>query len=132
METFDENITIYNHRYNAATQADTWRRTQIIGVSWYGGRKVTASDNGLVSADTYTVRIPSNVLGGFLLPEEYAAMVDVTNKWTVQSGDIVVKGLVDTEITRVSDLDSIPQKFVAVGCYDNRRGLLRHIKIEGA
>ncbi len=124
MDTFTANITIYNHRYDGR---DIWVKTHIKGASWYGGQKITVGENGYFSANTYTVRIPESNLGDFVLPEDY-----IGEKWTVQSGDIIVLGLIDKEIAKSSDLDNISQKFVVTGCHNNTNAvLLKHLKIEG-
>lgn len=127
---YDTDVTIYNYRYDSVTKTESWKRTQIEGVSWYGGQKISVGDKGLNSADAYVIRIPLNKTGGFLLPEKYDAL---DNHWTLQAGDIIVKGLLDQEITKKVELSSVSQKFVVTGFSDNRRGipLLQHIKVDG-
>lgn len=123
-------ITIYNYHYDPATKEDKWFRTQIRRIEWHGGQKVSVSDSGFVSADSYTVRIPLDQTGGFLLPEDYKGE---HGTWTAKEGDIVVRGLLDTDITKASELNEISQRFVMIGWSDNRRGSPRvqHIRIEG-
>jgi len=116
-DTFDTGITVYCHSYDKQTREDLWTRFQVKGVSWYGGQKVTVGDSGLSTADTYTVRIPATAV-----PDGFAP----------GSGDIVVKGLLDLDITRKKELDEY-QRFAVTGCYDNRRGIpaMQHLRIEG-
>ena len=139
--TTNADITIFNKWYNRETRLDEWKRTQIRGVNWYGGQAVAVTDNGLQSADTYTVRIPAaSAPQGkqFVLPENYASAdsAALTDLWTLQSGDIVVRGLVDD--TPAGDTD-ITQKyndrcFMVTGWRDNRRGgsLVQHWRVDGA
>lgn len=116
--TFDTDITVYCHSYDKQTKKDLWTRFQVKGVSWYGGQKATVGDNGLSTADTYTVRIPSTAV-----PEGFAPL----------NGDVVAKGLQDIEITKAADATRLKNSFVVTGVYDNRRGIrmLQHIRIEG-
>jgi len=125
-------ITIYNKRYNPATRLDEWRRTQISGVNWYGSQAVTVGDKGLVSASVYKVRIPADSAPSgksFAAPDVYkaAAADDFAALWTLQGGDIVARGLIDT-----ADPKSITgEHFTITGWADNRRGGLPHWKVDG-
>ena len=128
MENAD--ITVYNHYCDPVTKEEQWKRKQIKSVEWYGSQKVSVSDNGINSADSYTVRVPLGQTGGFLLPEKYEG---APGTWTAKAGDIVVRGLLDADIERSSELSGISHRFVMIGWTDNRRGSPRvqHIKIEG-
>jgi len=133
-------ITIFNKWYNRETHLDEWKRTQISGVNWYGGQKVAVTDSGLQSADTYTVRIPAaSAPQGrkFVLPEIYAAAESdaLAGLWTLQNGDIVVRGLVADDITKTADVTGkYSQCFTVTGWRDNRRGSpsVQHWRIDGA
>lgn len=130
-------ITLYNRGYDRATRTDCWLRTQIKGVSWYGGQAVTVGEQGLLTADKYTVRIPLGSASAgkrFVSPEEFkAAAVDtLAGLWTLQAGDVIVQGLVDTDITAPAQATVMPNSFVIMGTSDNRRGALPHWKAVGA
>lgn len=129
-------ITVFNRWYNKETRLDEWHRTQIPGVSWYGGQAVTVGDKGLQSADLYKVRIPlSSAPEGktFLRPEEYAAKTkaDLSGFWTLQNGDCISHGLLDSDITQPKELTG--EHFLITGWGDNRRGTpaVQHWKAEG-
>lgn len=129
-------ITIYNLAHKG-TRNERWVRTFITGANWYGGQKVTVGDNGLLSANTYTVRIPvfSEPQGKvFVLPEDYAALDDSTlaDSWTLQNGDLVYRGN-GSEITAPKEITSKSESFVVTGWSDNRRGspVMQHWRIEG-
>lgn len=128
-----EDITIFHRKYNKITRQDEWHATKVSGASWYGSQKVSVSDNGLISADIYAVRIPESVLGRYVSPDEYNHMQNISGRWTVQSGDIVVRGAVNVKITSPKDVTSkYAQSFVVTGWRDNRRGVSqRHLKVEG-
>lgn len=131
-------ITIYNLAHKG-TRNEKWVRTQIQGVEWYGGQAVSIGDKGLNTADTYTVRIPASSAPQdkeFLLPEDYSVKDnDVLNGfWTLQPGDIVVRGLMDDEITKSTDVTAKhSQYFIVTGWRDNRRGspIVQHWRIDG-
>lgn len=127
-------ITIFNKWYNANTRLDEWHRTQISGVSWYGGQTVTVGDKGLMTADTYTVRIPlSSAPGGaeFVRQEVYATKSKdvLADFWTLQNGDYIALGLINTDITQPKEMTG--ERFVITSWSDNRRGGLPHWKVEG-
>ena len=104
----DQPITLYHRSYDEAKRADVWTRAVYMG-SWYGSQAVTVADGGLLTADTYTVRIPT--------------------------GDIIVKGEVQDTPTRATALTRKYQGrcFVVTRVQDNRRGApaLQHWRIEG-
>ena len=133
-------ITIFNKWYNRETRLDEWKRTQIRGVNWYGGQKVTVTDNGLQSADAYTVRIPAaSAPQGkkFVLPEDFKAAAGnaLAGLWTLQSGDLVVRELIADDIAKAADVTGkYSQCFTVTGWRDNRRGspAVQHWRIDGA
>lgn len=129
-------ITIYNLAHKGKRN-EKWVRTFIPGVNWYGGQKVTVSDAGLLTADTYTVRIPVSFAPQdkeFILPEEYATLDDsaLSGFWTLQNGDLVCRGN-GPEITQPKEITGKSRSFVVTGWSDNRRGspAVQHWRIEG-
>ena len=137
--TTNADITVFNKWYNRETRLDEWKRTQIRGVNWYGGQAVSVTDNGLQSADTYIVRIPAaSAPQGkqFVLPENYASAdsAALTGLWTLQAGDIAVRGLVADDIAKAADVTGkYSQCFTVTGWRDNRRGspAVQHWRIDG-
>lgn len=127
-------VTLYNRWYDRSIRDDRWLRTQITGVCWYGGQAVTVSDNGLLTASSYTVRIPlesAPTARRYAGPGEYAnATAEAQDGlWTLQAGDIVVRGLVD-DMAPPKASDKAPH-FVITAVNDNRRGGLPHWKVTG-
>ena len=112
----DQPITLYHRSYDEAKRADVWTRAVYTG-SWYGSQAVTVADSGLLTADTYTVRIPTQ------------------DAVTVSAGDIVVKGEVQDAPTGATALTRKYQGhcFVVTRVQDNRRGSsqMQHWRIEG-
>lgn len=130
-------ITIYNC-YGKGTRSESWQRTQIKGVEWYGGQAVTVTDSGLQSASTYTVRIPAyrEPAGKtFSMPADYKAAADPSGLWTLQNGDIIVRGLVDDDATGSTAITGkyADRCFTVTGWRDNRRGSawVQHWRVDG-
>ena len=96
---------------------------------------MTFGDGGLNAVDGYAVRILAADLSGYMSPDEWRAVEEMpTDKFTVQNGDVIVRGHVEDAITSSTDVTSkYTDSFVVSGCYDNRRGVpfLKHIKILG-
>lgn len=130
-------LTIYNRKMNPATKQYVYKRTEIPEIHWYTDQKVQimAGDKGLASADLYKIRIPANQTDKFLPANEYAALTfgEETDYWTVENGDLFVRGIVTDEITKESDLKSKHYIYGKVMSYsDNRSGGIPHIRIGGA
>lgn len=132
-------MTIYNRKANPTTKKMEYVRTVIKGVWWHTKLEVSTAlsgmGGGLKSADVLTARIPMDGRAGYLPPDEYAALTwgDHTGKWTVENGDIVVKGEISTDITRPAELGAMHlQMFQVVSHSENFFGGNQHIRIGGA
>ena len=108
--------TIYHKVYDRATHLDRWELTQYRGVNWYAKQAATVGESVLMAADTLTVRIPASE------SDTIPAAV----------GDIIVRGLFDTDITQPKELDQ-HEHYTITAVRDNRRGSLfmQHWRIEG-
>jgi hypothetical protein len=108
--------TIYHRVYDTVTRLDKWERTQYHGVNWYAKQAATVGESGLMAADTLTVRIPASE------SDTVPAAV----------GDIIVRGLPDTDITQPKELGTY-EHYTITAVRDNRRGSLfmQHWRIEG-
>lgn len=81
-------ITIWN-KYRVAN-VDTWQQTQISDVAWEQRHARSQFD----SDDLATVYIPLARGDDYLKPRVWQALSSKTGKWTLQVGDVIVKGLV--------------------------------------
>lgn len=108
--------TIYHKTYDPITRLDRWERTQYRGVNWYAKQAATVGENGLMAADMLTVRIP----------------VTTSSSAPAAVGDIIVHGLLDTDITQPKELNA-NEHYTITAVRDNRRGSLfsQHWRIEG-
>lgn len=132
--TVNTDITIYNRKLDKATRQYIYKRTVVCGVHWYTDQKVSVGDKGLNSADFIKIRIPMvERKEVFLEPEEYAKKENVTGFFTAANGDVFVKGILEDEITKESDLEKKGLLFGRILSHsDNQRGLEPHIRIGGA
>lgn len=126
----NESLTIYNRKLNPVTKQYVYNRTEIPEIHWYTDQKVQilANDKGLTSADLYKIRIPVSQTNRFLPSNEYAALPFREEKdyWTVENGDLFVKGIVVDEIEKESDLKNKHYVYGKVMSYsDNRKGGIR-------
>lgn len=135
----DKTITVYHHGYDTATDADTYTRTIIAGVSVYDKSTVAVSTSGLIANNTYAIRIPTTADAGgktFAPPKKYTAETDKSKWWTVEPGDTVVVGAVNWEIGKNghewADIENASDYVCTVtGCRDRRDRPFPHIIIEG-
>jgi hypothetical protein len=96
------NITVYNQYIDSSTRQPVFQRTQIgvagsFAVAWENRKAVNVLRSGLIHADSATVYIPLSCGANHLDPIAWLAAKH--GKWTLQAGDIIVKGLVTDEIT---------------------------------
>lgn len=98
-EWWSDTVTIYNKTEDNQTHVVTWHRHTVSGVFWkYAGDKVTV---GEVTLDTKNVicrlrRDDEHFREGYIwqaLPND-----EKPNFYTLQTGDIIVKGEVEDEI----------------------------------
>lgn len=86
----DSDITVYRQQVDPATRELVWSRAQIKKVHWEESQGINIAASGLSNADRYKIFIPySNV------PEGHK----------IVPGDVIVKGLVEDEITSSSQLE---------------------------
>lgn len=129
-------ITIYNRKANPATGRMEYCAMVIKDVWWHTDQKVQmlAADKGLASADEYKIRIPMAGKIGYLPPEGYAALPYGKHggSWTVENGDIFVKGIHEEKIEKPSDLRKKGFQVGTVASHsENFTGLCPHIRIGG-
>jgi hypothetical protein len=90
-------ITVYNKYIDPTTRTPMYQRTQLTKVAWEDRKGANVIRSGLLQADQATIFIPYLAhCTTHLDPKAWLAAK--SGKWTLQSGDIVVKGLVSDEI----------------------------------
>ena len=92
----NSDITIYN-KYTDSTRKEKFQRTVIRDVVWQATKAVYVSGAGMVRANTAFVMIPFARGADYLAPKAWQAAK--SGKWTLQEGDVIVRGIVTNEIT---------------------------------
>lgn len=135
MNLCDDIITVFNAKYNPATDSDDYNATIITGVSWFC-EIVSSVDKGLKAANKFTIRIPETAnFGGrtYAAPAEYASTEDASGLFTLHNGDIIVHGAVTETAPRPAALHKKYEAFTVLGVTDNRRARnAPHWKVVGA
>lgn len=91
-------LTIYNKYTDTTTRAEKYQRTTVKLVNWQGAKAVYQANVGMVKSDTASIYIPFARGANYLDPVAWRALTTKTGKWTIQEGDVIVKGLVTDEI----------------------------------
>ena len=123
----DKTITVFNSRFNASTDCDTYVKTVIKGVSWRKEIKTNFDSPGIKAADVYIIRIPETAICNkdFVEPESFT---DPATQYTLKPGDIIIKGE-----TVAQTPTEAAEKVTISSVIDNRDGRKgKHIKVVGA
>lgn len=105
------NITIYNQYIDPATRSEKYQRTVIPHVHWENRKAINRSKIGDISADSVMVFIPFAVGDDYLKPVAWQALPVKTGKWTLQTGDILVKGAVTDELSSSFTASDLKEKY---------------------
>ena len=123
MNLCNDVITVFNAKLDADTGNDVYHATTITGVSWFCEIASNVDNSGLKAANKFTIRIPETAdfsEKAFVDPQTYAASVDVRGVFTLQNGDIIVRGSVIEENPRPAALHKKYEAFTVLGVTDNR------------
>ena len=105
MKLCNDTITVFNARVDPEAGGNVWKPTVITGASWFltDASTVDTAKGGLVAANKATIRIPEGADAGgktYADPKAYANAESVAGLWTLQAGDVIVKGSVPTQGNR--------------------------------
>lgn len=133
---FQDYCTIYNHYTDPQTKLDQYQRTVLRGVFWDSAKGANIRKSGMESADSVTLIIPKRVraTGQYMKPKEWQRLADKTGYWTLQPGDRIVKGIVETEIEKVSsELDKQYDDVLTITNVDEKQygGNMAHWEVGG-
>lgn len=138
MRLCNETVTVYNARVNPVTRMEEYVPTVLKGVSWHCQIVSRVTDSGLKAANVFTLRIsdPVNASGkSYTEPKDYGRSQDISNQWTLQKGDVIVKGEVDSALppAKLRDMYGADRVFTVLGITDDRRAPnAKHWKVVGA
>ena len=92
--------TLYNVYYNIATKANLYKRTVLPAVEWENRKASNVlRTGGNIAADIASIFIPITPSVDYLAPKAWLALVDKSGNFTLQEGDILVKGEVADELS---------------------------------
>lgn len=94
-------ITIYNKYIE--DRAEKWQRSVVRDVNWQDTKAVMGTKQGLLASNVATIFIPMSNNTEYLAPKAWQALESKSSAWTLQEGDIVVRGEVEDEITPADD-----------------------------
>ena len=138
MKLANDTLTLFNARFDKAQDCTVYVKTVIYGISWYSTIKTTVADTGLKSANVFTIRIPidADTSGkSYTDPATWALSNSVEGLFTLQQGDIIVKGIASSNVTTPAQAHKFypDTAFTIQGVTDNRRALhAKHWKVVGA
>lgn len=114
MKLCNDTITIFNARVDPDTGGNEWTPTEISGVSFYAtdASTVDTSKGGLVAANKATIRIPTDATfgGTYTDPISYKSAASVTGLWTIQQGDVIIKGIIPTPEEPAEPTEETPEE----------------------
>jgi len=91
----NSDITIYNRYF--VNRVETYQRTVINNVVWQATKAVSGRSTGVMAANVALIMIPFALGTNYRKPKAWAAAR--TGKWTLQEGDVIVRGAITQEIT---------------------------------
>ena len=99
-------LTLYN-KYSVL-RVDTYQRVQILDVHWEQRHAVRGD---LSSPDVALVFIPFARGADYLAPRVWQVLPTKTGSWTLQIGDVIVKGLVSNELSSTFTLSDLKRTY---------------------
>lgn len=103
--------TIYN-QHPGPGRLPVWVRHQIEDVQWENRKAVNKlSSGGNIAADQAAIYIPFTSGTGYTDPRSWEALEDKTSAWTLRAEDVIVKGLIEDEITPDFTLTDLKNKY---------------------
>lgn len=126
-------ITIYNKYFDKVDRSDAYKKTILYGVFWEDRKGSNVLKSGLTNADAVTIFIPHE--SHKTTYQEPTAFKDNQNGWTLQSGDIIVKGIIDGDFISVADLQKRFDHVHMITSVDNLDFgsiNMRHFKVGGS
>lgn len=127
-------ITIFSQYADQKEKKVIYIPHYIEHVWFHTDQKSTVSDGGIASADDYKIRIPYAECGDWIPPNDYRELASPGVNWTVQNGDIFIRGRWNGG--RVNGIEDIKKEFSGVigkvlSHSENFYGSQKHIRIGG-
>lgn len=134
-------ITVYNRQFDKVQDKYIYLRTYLKGVNWQDSKGIRIAESGVVSDDRTRIFIPLDVDAEdkqYKKPKTYKRMDDKSLFYTLDNEDIVVKGIIDFDLTGNpgENVSSLQAKYddvmVITKVIDNRYGsrIIQHFELE--
>lgn len=103
-------LTLYNTYYDTVAKINKWQRKAIPAVMWEN-RKATnvLATGGQAAADQARIFIPRQA--GYVGPASWKALAVKTGSWTLQEGDLIVKGTVTDALSSAFTPSQLKAKY---------------------
>lgn len=106
----NSDITVYNKYIDATTRSEKYQRTVVLSVAWENRKGSNALAMGsVIAANQANIYIPLSERVDYLDPIEWLAAK--TGKWTLQVGDVIVRGTVTDEISSSFTISDLKAKY---------------------
>ena len=106
----NSDITIYHRYIDATTRTEKYQRSQVRGVLWENRKAAhVIATGGNLAANQANIYIPYQRGAGYVPPNEWKP-----GKWTMAVGDVIVRGLVNDEITSTFTVSDLKKKYDSV------------------
>lgn len=129
-------LTIYNKYVDSVTRTEKYQRTQVKAVAWENRKASnTIATGGNISADQARVFIPFQRGANYAKAKAWQALSTKTSRWTLQEGDVIVKGLVSDEIGTGFTVTALKAKYddvlmiSSVDTMDSGSASMRHWQV---
>lgn len=106
----NSDLTLYNRYLSAG--AETYQRTVIEGVAWENRKAANVlASGGNIAVDAVAVYIPLARGAAYVAPKAWQALSSKTGYWTLQPGDVIVRGQVTDAITGGFTMTALKAKY---------------------
>lgn len=100
----NSDITIYNKYF--VSRAEVYQRFEVYDVVWQSTDAISRAKEQ-VASNSALIMIPFARGGDYVQPKAWQALLDKSSVWTLQEGDIVVRGIAVEEITAGYSVSSL-------------------------
>lgn len=102
-------ITIYNK--TLVNRAEVFYRSVVRNVGWQATKAVSGTKAGPLQSNIAEIFIPFGGNTEYLAPKAWQALTDKSSNWTLQEGDVVVKGAVTDTISGAFTITDLRAKY---------------------
>lgn len=114
---FEDSITIFNKKYNANKRDYDYVRTHLIGVNIDKKKAINVIKSGLENASSGTIYIPIENLDSeykeYISSKRFQQLPieQLNNYYTLQTGDIVVIGIIEYMMNQNNNITELKNKY---------------------